>query len=90
VPVLGIDTNDLSMFPFHGLQVSTEHYLSNAVLRLARVLIITILPRPVLINNHDGDCRPNPKRQKQGLRCRAYIRGTGILTCFPFLYKLKL
>ena len=42
--VLGIDILDLSIFLFHGLQVSAEHHLSDAVLKLAQVLTIAILP----------------------------------------------
>ncbi len=29
-------------------------------------------------------CRPSPRRRRQGLRCRAYPDGRGILTPFPF------
>ena len=30
------------------------------------------------------DSRTIPNRQRTTLRCRAYVLGTGILTCFPF------
>ena len=83
--VLGIDIKDFFLFPFQGLQASAERCLSTAVLRVAQVLAITALPRPALINNPDEDCQLSQKRQKQDLRCRTYLYGTGILTCFPFL-----
>ena len=42
--VLGIVIRDFSLLLFHGLLVSAEHHLSGAVLRVAQVLTITVLP----------------------------------------------
>ena len=32
----------------------------------------------------DGRTLLSPKRHQTNMRCRAYLSGTGILTCFPF------
>jgi len=42
-------------------------------------------PRPSTVKRDGGPARPIPRRRGRGLRCRrAYPRGTGILTRFPF------
>ena len=41
-------------------------------------------PRASAVRRGDGPARPTPRRQRSGLRCRTYPRGTGILTGFPF------
>lgn len=48
------------------------------------VLIITILPRFIVISTTDKLCKPSPKSQKQFLCYHTYLDNTGILTCFPF------
>ena len=53
--------------------------------RIDPILIIMILLGSVLINTNDSSCLLSQKRQKQALRCRTYLKSTGILTCFPFL-----
>ena len=88
--VLGIVTGDLSLFPFHGLQASAEHCKAALFWQLIRFSALRYSPDLLAINNHDSDCQPSPKRQEQGLRRRTYIRGTRILTRFPFLYQPKL
>ena len=64
-----------------GIDLTT---LENGCSHLAPVLNITLLPGPILLNNSDGCCRPNPKCQTSNLRCRTYQSSTRILTCFPF------
>ena len=76
-------TYDFFCFPFQRLQASTEPYLSMAVLRFNQVLLVTRLPRFVLISKSDKTCQSSPKRQKSDLCCHAYTCSTGILTCFP-------
>ena len=49
------------------------------------VLIVKILPRFMMVDMKDNPCWPDPKRQKQKLRCRTYLVSSGILTAFPFL-----
>ena len=48
--------------------------------------VLAIMALPGLRAVSRGGClgRPTPTRQGPGLRCRAYPRGTGILTRFPF------
>ena len=84
MPVLGIDTKDFFLFLFHWLQVSTEYHIHDTIPKINLVLIITILPRFVLVNKKDNSCLFNQKRQQQDLRCRTYFSSKGILTFFPF------
>ena len=84
VLVMGMDTNDLFHFPFHGFQTSAQQCLSTAHLRISVVLIITILPTLVQIIINDSLCTPSSKRRKMNLRCRTYISSTRILTGLPF------
>ena len=86
--VLGTNIRNLSMFSFHGLQASAKQTKRPAVLSVARVLNITLLPRPALISKHDDACRSSQKRQKQSLCYHAYPNSTGMLTCFPFSFLL--
>ena len=88
--VLGMDISDLSAFPFHGFQTSPERSYKTAIPTIARVLNITLLPRPVVVNTLGSLCPVSPKRQKRGLRCRTYKDSTGILTGFPFANTLQL
>ena len=81
---------DFSSFPFHGLQASPERTYRSAIPWSARVLIITILPRPAQVNTLGSLCPVSQKRQKRGLRCRTYKDSTGILTGFPFANTLQL
>jgi len=60
--------------------------LTTAVPRFQPVLIITILPGCILVNNSDENCQSSPKRRQPALRCRAYLCSTGILTSCPFPY----
>ena len=53
MPVLGIVAQDLFLFHFQGLLISTEQAIRPAVLGFNLVLIITILPRFVQINITD-------------------------------------
>ncbi len=41
-------------------------------------------PRPSAVSRGGCPGRPTLRRRRPGLRCRAYPRGTGILTRFPF------
>ena len=88
--VLGTDPLDLSLFPFHGLQALPERTYKPAIPRVARVLTVTVLARPVQVNTLGSLCPVSQKRQKQGLRCRTYKRSTRILTSFPFANTLQL
>ncbi len=85
-----MDTFDLSSFPFHGLQALPERSYRTAHPRLARVLTVTVLPRPGRVDTLGSLCPVSQKRQKRGVRCRAYKGGTGILTGFPFTNTLQL
>ena len=63
--------------------------LSQTISRIAYprfnlVLIITILPRFILVHITDKLCWPIPKRQKPNLCCHTYLISNGILTVFPF------
>ena len=44
-------------------------------------------PRTYTLDYPDKGSWPTLKRQELTLRCRVYLDGTGILTCFPFLPK---
>ncbi len=85
-----MDLLDLSSFLFHGFWASPERTYRSARLRIARVLTITVLPRPALVDTLGSLCPVSRKRQKRGLRCRTYMQGTGILTGFPFANTLQL
>ena len=50
--VLGINTSDLSRFPFHGFQASTEYTIRCTVLSFNLNLTITVLIRFMLINKN--------------------------------------
>ena len=41
-------------------------------------------PQAYTVKQGDNLAQPTPKRQVLGLRHRMYLRGTGILTGFPF------
>ena len=42
------------------------------------------------VRQGDSLARSSPKRRERDLRCRTYLRGAGILTCFPFgLFELR-
>ncbi len=41
-------------------------------------------PHVYTLKQGDSPARLSPKRLEKGSRCRMYLRGTGILTCFPF------
>ena len=84
MPVLGTIDRDLSVFLFHGLQASTKRTIQPAILKFARVLNITLLPRPIFISNHDSGCSSSQKCQKYNLCYHTYSTSTRILTCFPF------
>lgn len=88
--VLGTDCFDLSSFPFHGLQASSERTYRSAIPRISRVLTVTVLARHALVNTLGSLCPISQKRQKRGLRCRTYEASTGVLTCFPFANTLHL
>ena len=82
--VLGTNNQDLFVFLFHGLQASTKWRIHATILRVARVLNITLLPRPAPISNYDNSCSLSQKCQKYNLCYHTYLISTGILTCFPF------
>ena len=58
--------------------------LTGGYSRLRLVLAITALPRLRTVKRGGSPARPTPRRQALGLRRRRYLRGTGILTGFPF------
>ena len=87
MPVLGIVIKDLFAFHFHGLRISTKLCIHSAILRFNLVLIITILPRFILINANDNLHWSIQKRLKRNLRYRAYFDSNGIL---PFSLSLLL
>jgi len=83
VSVLGTVAEVRSRTPFQGRRGSAEPP-NGGHSSLQPVLAVTALPGLRVVSR--GGClgRPTSTRQGSGLRCRTYLRGTGILTRFPF------
>ena len=82
--VLGIVTQDLLQFPFHGLLGLAKYYIHSTILNFDQVLGVTPLPWFMMISANGNLHSLTRKCQKLYLRCRTYLDSKGILTFFPF------
>ena len=85
MPVLGTILKNPSAFDFHGLQDLAES-AKQTTHRFKLILFITKLHSFILFRQNDDSAPPIPKRLENSMRCRVYLQGTGVLTCFPFVY----